>query len=44
MGVVSWSTSPKLTDGCGGLTGVTPLDLYRAWVIEAARRLGSPVQ
>ena len=27
VGVVSWSTGPKLTAGCGGLTGVTPLAL-----------------
>jgi secreted trypsin-like serine protease len=43
LGVVSWSTGPKLADGCGGLTGVTPLALYRAWIVEAARKLGSPV-
>jgi hypothetical protein len=41
-GVVSWSTGPNNTAGCGGLTGVTPLIRYRAWIIEAARRLGSP--
>jgi len=43
MGVVSWSTGPRLSDGCGGLTGVTPLDIYRAWVVETAARLGSRV-
>jgi secreted trypsin-like serine protease len=43
LGVVSWSTGPNLTDGCGGLTGVTPLALYRAWIIETARKLGSPL-
>ena len=26
-GVVSWTTAPKLQDGCGGVTGVTPLEL-----------------
>jgi hypothetical protein len=41
IGVVSWSTGPKLGDGCGGLTGVTPLVRYRAWIVETARRLGS---
>jgi secreted trypsin-like serine protease len=41
MGVVSWSTGPKASAGCGGLTGVTPLALYRGWIIDTARRLGS---
>jgi len=43
VGVVSWSTGPKLSAGCGGLTGVTPLARYRDWVLDAARRMGSPV-
>ncbi len=43
IGVVSWSTGPNMTDGCGGLTGVTPLTLYRAWILETARKLGSAV-
>jgi hypothetical protein len=41
IGVVSWSTGPKLTAGCGGLTGVTPLTRYRAWIVETAGKLGS---
>jgi hypothetical protein len=41
VGVVSWSTGPKLTDGCGGLTGVTPLARYRAWIIETAGKMGA---
>jgi trypsin len=41
IGVVSWSTGPNLTDGCGGLTGVTPLARYRGWIIDAARKLGA---
>ena len=41
IGVVSWSTGPKLEGGCGGLTGVTPITLYRSWIVEEARRLGS---
>jgi secreted trypsin-like serine protease len=41
LGVVSWATGPNLSDGCGGLTGVTPLALYRAWIVQTARRLGS---
>jgi hypothetical protein len=43
IGVVSWSTGPKLQDGCGGLTGVTPLERYRAWIVSTARMLGSPL-
>jgi len=43
IGVVSWSTGPNMTAGCGGLTGVTPITLYRAWIVETARRLGSPL-
>ena len=44
LGVVSWSTGPNLTGGCGGLTGVTPLALYRSWIVETARKLGSPLE
>jgi secreted trypsin-like serine protease len=43
IGVVSWSTGPKLSDGCGGLTGVTPLVRYRDWIVSAAGKLGSPL-
>lgn len=43
VGVVSWSTGPNLTDGCGGLTGITPLARYRGWIGEAARKLGTPL-
>ena len=41
IGVVSWSTGPANSAGCGGLTGVTPLTLHRTWIDETARRLGS---
>src|SRR5690606_9231976 len=41
IGVVSWSTGPGNAAGCGGLTGVTPLVRYRAWILETARKLGS---
>jgi secreted trypsin-like serine protease len=41
IGVVSWSTGPNLTAGCGGLTGVTPLARYRGWLIDTARKLGT---
>jgi hypothetical protein len=42
-GVVSWSTGPNFEDGCGGVTGVTPMELYRQWIEEQARRMGSPL-
>jgi hypothetical protein len=41
VGVVSWSTGPNGTAGCGGLTGVTPLTLYRDWIVQTARQWGS---
>lgn len=41
IGVVSWSTGPAGSAGCGGLTGVTPLVLHRGWIEETARKLGS---
>lgn len=40
IGVVSWSTGPKGSAGCGGLTGVTPLTLYHDWILQTARQLG----
>jgi secreted trypsin-like serine protease len=43
IGVVSWSNGPNSTTGCGGLTGVTPIRLYRSWIVEEARKLRSPL-
>jgi len=43
MGVVSWSTGANGSAGCGGLTGVTPIELYRGWIVETAAKLGSPL-
>ncbi|MGJ4927417.1 S1 family peptidase [Bradyrhizobium sp. HKCCYLS2038] len=43
IGVISWSTGPNLADGCGGMTGVTPLTLYRDWVVQTARQWGMPL-
>jgi hypothetical protein len=40
-GVVSWSTAPNFEDGCGGVTGVTPLELYRGWIDQQAQKVGS---
>jgi secreted trypsin-like serine protease len=40
VGVVSWSTGANNSDGCGGLTGVTPLTLYREWIVQTARGWG----
>lgn len=41
VGVVSWSTGANNSDGCGGLTGVTPLTLYRDWILQTARSWGA---
>ena len=41
IGVISWSTGPNGAAGCGGLTGVTPLTLYRDWIFRTARAWGS---
>ena len=41
-GVVSWTTGPGNSAGCGGLTGVTPLTAYRAWIIEQIEQLRRP--
>jgi hypothetical protein len=38
VGVISWSTGPNDRAGCGGITGVTPLTLYRDWVLQTARQ------
>jgi secreted trypsin-like serine protease len=40
VGVISWSTGPNGSGGCGGLTGVTPLTLYRDWILQTARQWG----
>ena len=41
IGVVSWSTGPGNSAGCGGLTGVTPLALYGEWITRTAKALGN---
>jgi hypothetical protein len=41
IGVVSWSTGPGNSAGCGGLTGVTPLFLYRDWITQTLKILGN---
>jgi secreted trypsin-like serine protease len=41
IGLVSWSTGPGNSAGCGGLTGVTPLSRYRAWITGTAKILGN---
>ena len=41
IGVVSWSTGPNGNAGCGGMTGVTPLTLYRDWIVQTARQWGA---
>jgi secreted trypsin-like serine protease len=41
VGVVSWSTGPNGSAGCGGMTGVTPMTLYRDWILQTARKWGA---
>lgn len=41
VGVVSWSTGANNAAGCGGLTGVTPLTLYRDWITRTAKAWGA---
>jgi hypothetical protein len=40
VGVISWSTAANNASGCGGLTGVTPLTLYRDWIAQTAKAWG----
>jgi secreted trypsin-like serine protease len=40
IGVISWSTGALGAAGCGGLTGVTPLTLYRDWILQTGRQWG----
>jgi hypothetical protein len=40
VGVISWSTGPNGSAGCGGLTGVTPLTRYRDWILQTGRAWG----
>ena len=43
IGVVSWSTGPNLSAGCGGLTGITPLALsLRRFLGDAHRAVQRP--
>jgi len=41
IGLTSWSTGPNGSAGCGGLTGITPLTLYRDWILQTARQWGA---
>jgi len=40
IGLISWSTGSNASAGCGGLTGITPLTLYRQWILQTARLWG----
>src|SRR5437763_17032823 len=44
IGVVSWSTGPANSAGCGGLTGVTPLFLYRDWITGTVKILRNQIR
>ena len=41
IGIVSWSTGPNGSAGCGGMTGVTPFSLYRDWIAQTVRSWGA---
>lgn len=41
VGVIAWSTGAADSAGCGGLTGVTPLTLYRNWILQTAKAWGA---
>jgi secreted trypsin-like serine protease len=43
IGVVSWTTAAQNEEGCGGLTGLTPILSYREWIIETAKKFNSPL-
>jgi hypothetical protein len=43
VGVISWSTGANGSAGCGGMTGTTPLTLYRDWIAQTARQWGLPL-
>jgi hypothetical protein len=43
VAVVSWATDARGGPGCGGLTGVTPVARFRAWIDGTAKTLGSAV-
>jgi len=43
VGVISWSTGANGSAGCGGMTGATPLTLYRDWIVQTARQWGLPL-
>lgn len=43
IGVVSWTTAADDEEGCGGLTGLTPLLNYRSWIVDTARKFNSPL-
>jgi secreted trypsin-like serine protease len=44
VGVVSWSTGANGNGGCGGLSGVTPLELHRSWIVQQAQKFNSPIK
>jgi trypsin len=43
VGVISWSTGASGSAGCGGMTGTTPLTLYRDWIAQTARQWSLPL-
>ena len=43
IALMSWTTAADNDEGCGGLTGLTPLISYRAWIVDTARKFNSPM-
>jgi secreted trypsin-like serine protease len=43
IAVVSWASTARHLPGCGGLTGATPVTPFRDWIVETAKKMGSPL-
>jgi secreted trypsin-like serine protease len=43
IGVISWTTAAGDEDGCGGLTGVTPLLSHHKWIADTAANFNSAI-
>jgi hypothetical protein len=43
VAVVSWAATARHLPGCGGLTGATAISPFRDWIVETAKKLGSPL-
>ncbi len=43
VAVLTWSSGPNMSAGCGGITGATPLAHHRQWIVKTMREMGSRV-